>query len=64
MEKINLTASLGNITDKEMNLFEKLKSIQESCGDVCDTTITGVPGKVDTKNKSKSKKEWNREKKK
>jgi hypothetical protein len=47
MEKINLTASLGNITDKEMNLFEKLKSVQESCGDVCDTTITGVPGKVE-----------------
>jgi hypothetical protein len=31
---------------KEQRLFEKLESIHKSCGEVCDTRITGTPGKV------------------
>jgi hypothetical protein len=36
---------------KEENLFKKLKSIRSSCGQVCDTTIKGTPGKVLKKRK-------------
>jgi len=34
------------MTDKNLRLFKKLESIQTSCGQVCDTSITGKPGKV------------------
>jgi hypothetical protein len=33
--------------DVERRLFEKLESIHHSCGQVCDTRVTGRPGKVD-----------------
>jgi hypothetical protein len=44
--KLNLTTRLGNLSAKEIALFGRLRSIQESCGEVCNTSIKGVPGKV------------------
>jgi hypothetical protein len=43
---MNNTALFSNVTDKYRRLFQKLESVQKSCGQVCDTTITGTPGKV------------------
>ncbi len=37
------------MNDIEKRLFDKLESIQKSCGQVCDTRISGKPGKVNYK---------------
>ena len=44
--KLNFTTKLGNLSSKEIVLFGRLRSVQESCGDVCNTSIKGVPGRV------------------
>ncbi len=41
-----LTAKKYEMSDIEKRLFDKLESIQKSCGQVCDTRISGKPGKV------------------
>ena len=37
----------GKLTNKQIyeNLKKSLKFIKESCGEICDQTITGKPGK-------------------
>jgi hypothetical protein len=45
-EKVSDTSLFVKMTDKNRRLFEKLESVQESCGQVCDASIEGRPGKV------------------
>jgi len=41
-----IAAMFDNYSEKEVELFQTLSSIKNSCGEVCDTTIRGKPGKV------------------
>lgn len=47
-EDFHIAAMLGNLSEQDINLFKKLKSIRLSCGEICDTTIRGEPGKVNS----------------
>jgi hypothetical protein len=44
--KFQLTSQFFNVTEADRRLFQRLSSVQKSCGEVCDTSIKGVPGKV------------------
>ena len=55
-EKRALTEQKYRMSEIEKRLFNKLESIQKSCGEVCNTRVTGTPGKVGfflQKNKNK-----------
>lgn len=41
-----IAAIFEDYSEKEVELYKTLSSIRSSCGDVCDTTIRGKPGKV------------------
>ncbi len=41
-----IAAMFDNYSEKDLSLLKKLKSIRLSCGEICDTTIRGQPGKV------------------
>jgi len=43
------SALFPDFTEKEFNVIRKLKSVQKSCGDVCNTWQRGTPGKVQRK---------------
>ena len=45
-KKTELTRQKYEMSDKEKRLFEKLESIHKSCGEVCNTKVTGSAGKV------------------
>ncbi len=45
-EKFEQSSLFIKMSEKDRKLFENLESVQESCGEICDTTITGTPGKV------------------
>ena len=45
-QRFEINRLFRNPDEVEERLFEKIKSVRKSCGQVCDTTIRGRPGKV------------------
>ena len=45
-QKFKIDRLFQNPDEVEESLLEKIKSVRKSCGQVCDTTIRGRPGKV------------------